>query len=396
MRQRLEKRSGMPQSRAMGQRKSLAGAKRIVVKAGSSSLTDEKGSIDLKKITRLVDGISRAVKEGKEVILVSSGAIAAGRGKLGMTERPKTIPEKQALAAIGQVALMQIYSELFSALSLTAAQVLLTRDDTLDRSRCLNSRTTLTTLLSMGAVPIVNENDAVAVDEIKIGENDSLSAMVASLVDAELLVILSDIDGLYTSDPRKDPGARVVRTVEEITAAIEASSGGAGSSLGTGGMATKVQAAKIATSAGIPLVIANAEEKDVIARVLAGEELGTIFLAREGALGFKKRWLSFGARVEGRILVDRGAERSLVSAGGSLLAAGIKAVEGEFSEGDVVSVVSRESGRELGRGMSNYTAEDLRRIMGRRSDEIASILGMKPYDEAIHRDRLALLVQERT
>jgi glutamate 5-kinase len=386
----------MPQSKAMGNRKSLIGAKRIVVKAGSSSLTDEKGSIDPVKMTRLVDGISRAVREGREVVLVSSGAIAAGRGKLGMAERPKTIPEKQALAAIGQVALMQIYSELFSARSLTAAQVLLTRDDTLDRSRCLNSRTTLTTLLSMGAVPIVNENDAVAVDEIKIGENDSLSAMVAALIDAELLVILSDIDGLYTADPRKNPGAEIVGTVGEITAAIEASSGGAGSSLGTGGMATKVQAAKISTSAGIPLVIANAEEKDVLSRVLSGEELGTIFLAREGALGFKKRWLSFGARVEGRIIVDRGAERSLVSAGGSLLAAGIKAVDGEFSEGDVVSVVSCESERELGRGMSNYSAADLRKIMGRRSDDIPSILGTKPYDEAIHRDRLALLVQERT
>jgi glutamate 5-kinase len=385
----------MPHSRAMGRRTSLAGAKRIVVKAGSSSLTDDTGSIDLEKMTCLVDDLSRVAGGGREVVLVSSGAIAAGRGKIGMAERPKTIPEKQALAAIGQVALMQTYSELFSARSLTAAQVLLTRDDTLDRTRCLNSRTTLTTLLSMGAVPIVNENDAVAVDEIKIGENDSLSAMVAALIDADLLVILSDIDGLYTQDPRKDPGAAIVRTVEEITAAVEASSGGAGSSLGTGGMATKVQAAKIATSAGIPLVIANAGEKDVLSRVLSGEELGTIFLAREGALGFKKRWLSFGARVEGRLYVDRGAERSLVSAGGSLLAAGIKAVDGEFSEGDVVSVLSRESGRELGRGMSNYSAEDLRKIMGKRSDDIASILGTKPYDEAIHRDRLALLVQER-
>ncbi len=379
----------------MSARDRLKEAKRIVVKVGSSSLTDESGAIDAGKVSRLVDDVASAVKGGRELVLVSSGAIAAGRGKLGLKERPKTIPEKQAVAAIGQVALMSTYAELFSARSLVAAQVLLTRDDTLDRSRCINSRTTITTLLSMGAVPIVNENDAVAVDELKIGENDSLSAMVASLIDAELLVILSDIDGLFTADPRKDPKAVVVRTVEEITAEVEASAGGAGSSRGTGGMATKVQAAKIATAAGIPFVIANSCDRSPVSRLLAGEEIGTLFMPREGGLGFKKRWISFGARVEGRVVVDAGAEHSLVSGGGSLLAAGIKGVEGEFSEGDVVSVVSLGSGRELGRGISNYSAADLRRIKGKRSDDIASVLGSKPYDEAIHRDRLALLVQER-
>jgi glutamate 5-kinase len=378
----------------MGTRDALAAAQRIVIKVGSSSLTEASGRLDNLKVGKLVGEMADAAQGGRELILVSSGAIAAGMGQLGLAERPKTIPEKQALAAIGQVALMHLYASLFAERGMIAAQVLLTREDMLDRLRCRNSRTTFAALLGMGALPVVNENDAVAVDEIKIGENDSLSAMVASLVEADLLIILTDIQGLYIADPRKHPEASIIHTVEEISASVEAMAGYEGSARGTGGMATKVKAAKIATSSGIPVLIADSGMDRCLQRLLAGEELGTLFLAHEGVRSFRKRWISFGAKVSGRILVDQGAERSLLAKGSSLLPAGITAVEGSFEEGDVVSVASAATGRELGRGVVNYSSEDIERIKGRRSDEIGAILGYKAYDEAIHRDHLALLVIE--
>jgi glutamate 5-kinase len=369
---------------------------RVVVKVGSSSLTHETGRLDLDRIERLARELSDLAASGKQIVLVSSGAVAAGLGKLGLSERPKTIPEKQAVAAVGQVALMHVYSKIFSEYSQTVAQVLLTREDTVDRKRCVNSLTTLTTLLSMGVIPIVNENDAVAVDELKIGENDSLSAMVASLVGADLLIILSDIDGLYTANPKDHPEATLVESVAEITEAVESSCGLAGSGRGTGGMVTKVQAAKIATSSGIPMVIANSGSPRVLHRILEGESVGTLFLASPNAPGFRKRWLSFGAKVEGSLKVDKGAETSLISSGRSLLPAGIVEVMGDFSQGDAVSVVSESSGREIARGIANYSADEFKLIRGKKSDEISAILGYKAYDEAIHRDHLALLVQERT
>jgi glutamate 5-kinase len=381
----------MPQSSGMEAREQVSSSKRIVIKVGSSSITHETGRLDLGRIEKLSREIADLMASGKEVVLVSSGAVAAGLGKLGLKEKPKTIPEKQAVAAVGQGVLIHIYGKVFGEYSQTVAQVLLTREDTIARERCLNSRNTLLTLLGMGVLPVINENDAVAVDELKIGENDTLSAMVASLIDADLLIILSDIDGLYTANPASDPGAILLHQVGEIDEKIEASCGGAGSARGTGGMFTKVQAAKIATSSGIPLVIANSKTESVLHRVVSGEPLGTLFSAKENGHGFKKRWISFGAKVEGSVSVDSGCEKSVVSGGKSLLPAGLIGVEGEFGQGAVVKVLSA-SGRELGRGMVNYSSEELLKIKGKHSDEIADILGAKPYDEAIHRDHLAILV----
>ncbi len=375
----------------MSSRSELSLAKRIVVKIGSSSLTHETGRLDLGGIEHYVRELSDLRASGREVVLVSSGAVAAGMGKLGLAARPSTIPEKQAVAAVGQGALIHIYAKIFAEYSQTVAQVLLTREDSVGRDRCLNSRNTLLTLISMGVIPIINENDAVAIDELKIGDNDSLSAMVASLIDADLLVILSDIDGLYDSNPALNPQARMLSEVAEISQEIEASCGGAGSQRGTGGMYTKVQAAKIATSSGIPMLIANSKEPSVLRRLLAAEDLGTLFLARENAHHFKKRWISFGAKVEGKLHVDSGCEGSILLKGKSLLPAGLCSVEGDFSQGAVVSVHSL-SGRELGRGMVNYGSAELERIKGHKSEEIAGILGEKTYDEVIHRDHLALLV----
>jgi glutamate 5-kinase len=372
-------------------RECLKEAKRIVIKLGSSSLTHETGRLDLGQIERYARDFSDAVASGREIVLVSSGAVAAGVGRLGLKQKPKTIPEKQAVAAVGQGVLMQVYEKIFGEYSQVVAQVLLTREDSTARERCLNSRNTLLTLLEMGAIPIINENDAVAVDELKIGDNDTLSAQVASLIDADLLLILSDIDGLYTANPKTDPNAKLVSCVEEITAAVEESSGGAGSSRGTGGMRTKIQAAKISTSSGIPLVIANSREPHALSRLLSGEELGTLFLAKENPHHFKKRWLSFGAVVEGSLTVDSGCEKSIVEKGRSLLPAGVTKVDGTFAAGEAVRVLSAE-GREIARGVVNYNSEDLIKIKGKRSEEIAAILGSKPYDEAIHRDNLALLV----
>lgn len=375
----------------MGSREQVADSKRVVVKLGSSSITHPTGMLDLGRLDKLSRQIADLVAAGKEVVLVSSGAVAAGLGKLGLKDRPATIPAKQAVAAVGQGVLIHIYGKLFAEYSQTVAQVLLTRQDAIARERCLNSRNTLLTLLGMGVLPIINENDAVAVDELKIGDNDTLSAMVASLIDADLLLILSDIDGLYTANPAIDSRAALVHQVDEIDEAVEASCGGAGSARGTGGMMTKVQAAKIATSSGIPMIIANSGTDAVLHRVLSGEELGTLFCPKENAHGFKKRWISFGAKVEGSLSVDSGCERSIVSGGKSLLPAGLTGVEGEFGQGAVVRVLSL-AGRELGRGMVNYASEELERIKGRHSEEIASILGAKPYDEVIHRDNLAVLV----
>lgn len=375
----------------MEERRAVATAKRIVIKLGTSSLTHENGRLDLGRIEALVRQISDLHSGGKEVFVVSSGAVAAGMGRLGLSARPKTIPEKQALAAVGQGELMHVYSKLFAEYGQTVAQVLLSRDDALERSRMLNARTALLTLIGMGVIPIINENDVVAVDELKIGDNDSLSAMVASLVDADIVMILSDIDGLFTADPRKDPSAVLVHTVPEITEAIEASCGGAGSAQGTGGMATKLAAAKIATSSGIPMLIAHSREPGILQRLTAGELLGTLFIARENAHHFRKRWLSFGAKPLGSITVDQGCEKSLVAGGASLLPAGITAVDGAFAEGDAVRILSAK-GREIARGLVNYGSEDLRKIMGLRTEDISPVLGGKPYDEAVHRDHLAVLV----
>lgn len=364
-------------------------AKRIVVKVGTSTLTHATGKLNLERIEHLVRQLTDLRYQGKEVVLVSSGAIGAGMGKLNLDKRPKTIPEKQAIAAIGQGILMQLYEKLFSEYGQIVAQLLLTKADMDDRRRFLNARNTLITLLQLGVIPIVNENDTVAVEEIRFGDNDTLAALVGTLVDADLLILLSDIDGLYTADPRKYPEAQLLQVVEAVNDTIENAAGDVGSKFGSGGMATKISAAKVATNAGIPMIIANGAEDNIIRRIIHGEQLGTLFAARELKTHLRKNWIAFGSKVEGVIIVDDGAKEALIAKGKSLLPSGILSVSGGFSSGAVVSITDSQ-GREFARGITNYSQSELEQIKGVKCKEICGILGYKDYDEAIHRDNLSL------
>lgn len=367
----------------------LAGCRRIVVKVGSSSLTHSTGKLNFSQMEKLVRQLADLRHLGKEVVLVTSGAVGAGMGRLNMKRRPKTIPEKQAAAAVGQGILMQMYEKMFSEYGQTVAQVLLTRDDFADRRRFLNARNALLTLLSFGAIPIINENDTVTVDEIRFGDNDTLSAQVASLVEADLLILLTDIDGLYTANPKEDPAAQLITEVEEITPQIEGLAGGAGSVLGTGGMATKLAAGKIATSSGVGMIIAPAHRANILMEAVNGEPAGTFFRPSDNRIQSRKRWIAFGTPIQGKIIVDDGAERALTNRGKSLLASGITGVEGTFDIGNVVSIVNSR-GVEFARGIVNYASEEIGQIRGAQSKEILKILGRQDYDEVIHRDNLVL------
>lgn len=372
-------------------REALKKAKRIVVKVGTSTITYANGKRNFSQIDRLARELSDLQNQGKEMILVSSGAVAVGVDRLGLPAKPSTIPGKQACAAVGQGVLMHTYEKLFADYGQIVAQVLITRTEAIDRHRYTNCRNTFMTLLQQGVIPIVNENDVVALDELKIGDNDNMSALVAGIVDADLVIILSDIDGLYTANPATHPEATLVHTVQEITPEIEASAGGVGSSRGTGGMATKIQAAKAATNSGIQLVIASGTEKNAIPRILQGEEIGTLFVSRENRLQFRKRWLAFGAKIQGSIVVDDGCAKAIRKAGGcSVLPAGIYQVVGDFQSGSTVSVIDKE-GHELARGLVHYTAAELEKIKGCKSGDIEGILGHKNFDEVIHRDDLVIL-----
>lgn len=367
----------------------LANCRRIVVKVGSSSLTHSTGKLNFSRMEGLVRQLADLQHQGKELVLVSSGAIGAGMGKLGLKSRPKTIPEKQALAAVGQGILLHMYEKMFAEYGQTVAQVLLTREDVSDRRRFLNARNALMTLLGYGAMPIINENDTVAVDEIKFGENDTLSALVASLVDADLLILLTDIDGLYTANPKQDPAAQLIAQVEEITPEIEKLAGGTGSALGSGGMATKLSAGKIAVNSGVGMIIADSSRPNILLEALSGEPVGTFFTPKEYRLQCRKRWIAFGIPVQGRIFVDEGAKRAIVSKGKSLLSSGITGVEGNYDLGNVVSIVNSQ-GEEFARGIVNYSSRDIELIKGTQSKDIEKILGYKDYDEVIHRDNLVL------
>ena len=372
-------------------RKDLKNAKRIVVKVGSSTITHANGKCDFSRIDKLARELSDWQNQGKEMILVTSGAVAVGVDRLGLPGKPKTIPGKQAAAAVGQGILMHTYEKIFAEYGQVVAQVLLTRMETIDRHRYTNARNTFMELIKQRVIPIVNENDVVALDELKIGDNDNMSALVASIVDADLFFILSDVDGLYTANPQTHPDAKLVSRVEEITPEIEASAGGAGSSVGTGGMFTKIQAAKNATTSGINLVIASGSEKEAISRILEGEEVGTLFVSKENRLQFRKRWLAFGSRIMGRVIVDSGCEQAIKKAGGcSILPVGIAAVEGDFEAGNTVSVVTA-GGREVARGLSHYSSDELKKIAGCQTAEIEERLGHKAFDEVIHRDDLVIL-----
>lgn len=364
---------------------------RLVVKVGSSSLTHQTGKLNLAQLERIVREIADLVNQGKEVVLVTSGAIGAGMGRMGLNGKPKTMPEKQAAAAVGQGLLLHMYEKFFSEYGYTVGQVLLTREDVADRRRYLNARNTLNALLSYSVIPIVNENDTVGVEEIRLGDNDTLAALVAGLVDAELLVLLSDIDGLFTGNPRLSSDAVLIPMVDEITPEIERLAGGVGSILGTGGMGTKIHAARITMNSGIPMVIANGGQEGAVRRLLAGEVMGTIFLPKETRLHARQRWIAFVSDVQGAIRVDDGATAALLQAGKSLLPIGVVQVEGRFEPGNVVSVLNT-AGDEIARGIVNYSAEEVRLIRGRKTDEIAEILGCKDYDEVIHRNNLVISI----
>lgn len=372
-------------------REALKKAKRIVIKVGTSTITYANGKRNFSQIDRLAREISDLQKQGKEMILVTSGAVAVGVDRMGLPGKPKTIPGKQAAAAVGQGVLMHTYEKFFADYGQIVAQVLITKTEAIDRHRYTNTRNTFMELMRQRVIPIVNENDVVALDELKIGDNDNMSALVAGIVDADLVIILSDVDGLYTANPQTHPDAVIVPEVAEITPEIEASAGGVGSARGTGGMATKIQAAKAATSSGIHLVIASGTEKNAITRVLQGEELGTLFVSRENRLQFRKRWLAFGAKIAGSIVVDDGCAKAIRKAGGcSILPAGVFTVQGEFLPGSTVSVIDKDA-HELARGLVHYSSAELEQIKGCNSGEIANILGHKNFDEVIHRDDLVIL-----
>lgn len=372
-------------------REALKNAKRIVIKVGTSTITYANGKRNFSQIDRLAREISDLQNQGKEMILVTSGAVAVGVDRMGLSCKPATIPGKQAAAAVGQGVLMHTYEKFFADYGQVVAQVLITKTEAIDRHRYTNSRNTFMELMRQQVIPIVNENDVVALDELKIGDNDNMSALVAGIVDADLVIILSDVDGLYTANPQTHPEAELVPTVLEITPEVEASAGGVGSARGTGGMATKIQAAKAATSSGIQLVIASGTEKNAITRILQGEVLGTLFVSRENRLQFRKRWLAFGAQIQGSLVVDEGCAKAIHKAGGcSILPAGIFAVEGEFLAGSTVRVIDKDA-HELARGLVHYSSAELAQIKGCKSAEIADILGHKNFDEVIHRDDLVIL-----
>ena len=375
----------------MDTRAGLKDAKRIVVKVGTSTLTYANGKLNLHRMDTLVRELTDLANQGREILLVTSGAVGAGMDRMGLEKRPASIPEKQALAAVGQGILMHIYEKLFAEYGLPAAQVLLTKENSVRHNQYTNSRNALLTLLHMGVVPIVNENDAIAVDELKIGDNDTLSATVATLVDADVLIILSDIEGLYSANPQVDKNAQLLTEIPEITPEIERIAGGAGSSLGTGGMHTKIEAANIAVNAGVTMLIAAGDRAGVLRDILEGQAVGSIFPARESHLKVRKSWLAFGRRIDGDIVVDAGCERAMLSGGSSLLAAGITAVEGDFQAGNTVRVLS-VSGREIARGIVNYDTISLGKILGRQTSEFSKLLRGKIYEEVIHRDNMVLMV----
>ncbi len=367
----------------------LAQARRLVVKVGSALITKNGTGIDHAAIQTWARQIAGLRAAGKEVLLVSSGAIACGMQRLGWESRPHEVHELQACAAVGQMGLAQIYQEAFGQHRVNTAQILLTHDDLADRKRYLNARTTLNTLLELGVVPIINENDTVVTDEIKFGDNDTLGALVANAVEADALIILTDQPGLYTADPRKDPAATLISQAVAGDAALEAMAGGAGTRVGTGGMITKVLAAKRAARSGAHTVIASGREADVIARLANGESIGTLLLSQTEPLAARKQWLADHLQTAGQLYLDAGAVQALQT-GRSLLPIGVLSVIGEFERGAAVACIAPD-GREVARGLVNYGSSDARRIARRPSPEIESLLGYVDEPEMIHRDNLILL-----
>ncbi|MHB8726526.1 MAG: glutamate 5-kinase [Casimicrobiaceae bacterium] len=368
----------------------VATATRLVVKVGSTLVTNEGRGLDHAAVARWAGEIAQLARAGKSVILVSSGAIAEGMLRLGWSTRPHAIHELQAAAAVGQMGLVQAYERAFAEYGLHTAQVLLTHEDLADRRRYLNARTTLTTLLGLGVIPVINENDTVTTDEIRFGDNDTLGALVTNLIEAEVLVLLTDQQGLYTTDPRSDAAATLVRSARAGDPALEAMAGGAGSTIGRGGMLTKVLAAKRAARSGASTVIASGREPDVLTRLAAGEAIGTHLGSDRNSLAARKQWLADHVRLAGRLTLDHGAVRALTREGKSLLPIGVVAVAGQFERGEVVGCIGPD-GREVARGLVNYGAQEAARILRKPSSEIEAILGYVDEPELIHRDNLVLL-----
>jgi glutamate 5-kinase len=368
----------------------LRSAGRAVVKIGSQILSSSTG-IEEVRLKELVRELAALHEQGKEIVVVSSGAVAAGMTRLGRKERPKTIPEKQALAAVGQIKLMALYERYFSRFDKSVAQVLLTHDDLANRQRYLNAKHTFDMLLESSIIPIVNENDTVAVEEMKFGDNDHLSALVATLLEADLLVILSDVEGVYDRDPRVHAGAKLIPLITEIKDAKRFIVGETRSALGTGGMAYKIDAAEKAAAAGMPTVIASGLRAGVLAAIFnESEEVGTLILAEENRLRNRKHWIAYNLKPAGDVVVDQGAQDALVQKKKSLLPSGLKEVRGSFGVGECVRCVDTE-GREFARGLVNYSSHELNQIKGLHTSKIEEVLGYRAYDEIIHRDDLVLL-----
>lgn len=369
----------------------VAAAKTLVIKVGSSLVTNDGRGLDIAAIARWAAQIAQLRAQGRRCVLVSSGAIAEGLQRLGWTRRPHALHELQAAAAVGQMGLVQCYESCFREHGIATAQVLLTHADMADRQRYLNARSTLATLLELGVIPVINENDTVVTDEIKVGDNDTLGALVANLVEAEALVILTDQPGLFDADPRRSPGARLVEQANAGEARLEVMAGGTGSANARGGMITKVLAAKRAARSGAHTVIASGREPDVLLRLARGERLGTLLLAQTTPLAARKQWLADHLALGGRVVLDAGAVRALSRDGKSLLPVGVTAVQGEFERGAVVGCLDPE-GREVARGLINYSSAETRLIMRRSSSEIESVLGYVDGPELIHRNNLVLLL----
>lgn len=370
----------------------LAMPQTLVVKIGTSSLTrPETGSLALATLASLVEVLSQLQRQGHAVVLVSSGAVGVGCARLGLVERPRTMSRKQAIAAVGQGRLMRVYDDLFTSLQQPIAQVLLTRADLMERSRYLNAYRTFTELFNLGVIPIVNENDTVATDELKFGDNDTLSALVASLIEADWLFLLTDVDRLYSADPRQFPDAQpigLVNNIEQLEQ-LQVQTGDRGSQWGTGGMTTKITAARIATSAGVRTAIAEGKRPENILKILQGEPLGTQFEAQPRPMNARKRWIANGLIPAGKLVLDAGAVKAICQAGKSLLAAGILQVSGEFQPSDAVQLCD-PLGKEIARGLVNYSSTELKQIRGHHSDEIPAILGYEGAETVIHRDNLVV------
>jgi glutamate 5-kinase len=363
---------------------------RLVIKIGSRIIASKGSGLNKERIEQLAEEIVHLKKKGIEVVLVSSGAILAGMEKLGLKERPKTMPLKQAAAAVGQSQLMWIYEKTFEAHHLPVAQILLTGEDLANRKRFLNSRNTFFTLFEHNVIPIVNENDTVSVEEIKFGDNDHLAALVTNLVDAQLLIILTDVDGLFTSDPRKDPDAKLLPYVEEISAEIEKTAIDSGTLEGTGGMSSKVKAAKKVSVYGVPTLLLNGTVSGILIRAFSGEKVGTLFNLKGEKLNSRKHWIAFSIKSKGEVYLDQGAAEALQHKGKSLLPSGIRGVKGTFMAGDAVTCLNPD-GKEIAKGLVNYPAKEIDQIKGIKTSDIETVLGYKFSDEVIHRNNLVIL-----